>query len=93
MKVTILGVDADRGEIVSFVREKLERVKGRFKLSGSEIAVWLRDSNGPRGGIDQECSIRLHRGRHATVVVKCTHSSVRLAILGAIARLRRALTR
>ena len=93
MKVTIIGSDVDRREVVSFVGEKLERVRDRFKLSGSEIAVWLRDTNGPRGGIDQECSIRLSRARHTPVVVKFKHSSVRLAIIGAVARLRRALAR
>ncbi|MFO0416024.1 MAG: hypothetical protein ACK5Y6_01930 [Pseudomonadota bacterium] len=93
MKVTILGINADHGEVSSFVREKLERVLARFKLTGSEIAVWLRDTNGPRGGVDQECSIRLCRARHAPVVVKFKHSSLRVAVLGAIARLRRVLTR
>jgi putative sigma-54 modulation protein len=93
MKVTVLGSDADRREVVSFVLEKLERVRSRFKLSGSEIAVWLRDINGPRGGIDQECSIRLCRARHAPLVVKHKHSSVRVAVVGAVGRLRRALSR
>jgi putative sigma-54 modulation protein len=93
MKVTILGSNADRREVVPFVHEKLERVRERFKLTGWEVAVWLRDCNGPRGGIDQECTIRLQRARHAPVVSKCTHSSVREAITGAVARLRRALAR
>ena len=93
MKVTILGSNADRREVVPFVQEKLERVRERFKLTGWEIAVWLRDCNGPRGGIDQECTIRLHRAHRAPVISKCKHSSVREAITGAVDRLRRALAR
>jgi putative sigma-54 modulation protein len=93
MKVTVLGIDSKRDEVVSFVEEKLERVESRFKLTGAEFAVWLRDINGPRGGIDQECSIRLCRSRQAPVVVKCKDDSARVAILGAVARLRRALAR
>ena len=93
MKITVLGSESDRGEVVSFIQEKIVHVQSRFKLTGSEIAVWLKDINGPRGGVDQECSIRLCRSRHAPVVVKCKHSSVRAAILGAVARLRRTLAR
>lgn len=93
MKLTILGTDSDRAEVISFIGQKLGRVQERFKLTEVEVAVWLRDTNGPRGGIDQECSIRLSRARHAPVMVKCRHSSVRVAIQGAIARLRRALAR
>jgi putative sigma-54 modulation protein len=93
MKVIIQGTDVDREEVSAFVGEKLERVLKRFKLAGAEIAVWLKDTNGPRGGVDQECSIRLCRSRQAPVVVKCTHSSVRMAILGAVARLRRVIAR
>ncbi|MFN4895288.1 MAG: hypothetical protein ACK5GN_04245 [Pseudomonadota bacterium] len=93
MKVTILGVDTERDEAISFIRAKLERVRDRFKLDGSDIDVWLRDTNGPRGGIDQECSIRVTRARQMPVVVKCRHSSVRSAVLGAICRLRRAIAR
>jgi hypothetical protein len=93
MKVTVLGIDSKRDEVVSFVEEKLHKVQARFKLRGAEFAVWLRDINGPRGGIDQECSIRLCRSRQAPVVVKCKDGSARVAILGAVARLRRALAR
>jgi putative sigma-54 modulation protein len=93
MKVVVLGVNPERSEVVSLVQEKLDRVRERFKLTGTEIAVWLRDSNGPRGGIDQECSIRLSRARCTPVFVKYKHSSVRAAVLGAVARLRRALAR
>jgi hypothetical protein len=93
MKVTVLGMDSKRDEVVSFVEEKLTKVHARFKLTGAEFAVWLRDINGPRGGIDQECSIRLCRSRQAPVVVKCKDCSARVAILGAVARLRRALAR
>jgi putative sigma-54 modulation protein len=93
MRVTVLGIDTDRDEVVSFAQEKLARVRDRFKLTGAEISVWLKDSNGPRGGVDQECAIRLCRAHQAPVVVKCTHSSVRAAILGAVARLRRVLAR
>jgi hypothetical protein len=93
MRVTVLGIDTERNEVVSFVQDKLKKVRDRFKLTGAEISVWLKDTNGPRGGIDQECSIRLCRAHKAPVVVKCTHSSVRVAILGAVARLRRALAR
>jgi len=93
MKVTILGIDVERKEIISFVREKIDRVQQRFKLSGAEISVWLRDINGPRGGVDQECSIRLCRANRSPLIVKCKHSSVRAAILGSVARLRRVLAR
>ena len=60
MEFTILQHD---GKLDQALRDRIERrlssALDRFGQQVSRVAVQLRDLNGPRGGVDQECRIAI----------------------------------
>ena len=55
----------------TLVERRIRFALSRFEPRIASIDVRLRDINGPRGGIDQQCRLVVRlRGRYASVVVE-----------------------
>lgn len=79
------------GTLRSFAEGLLARKLGAHASAIQHAQVRLSDINGPRGGIDKECRIRLAMGRSGAV--QATHSAFDWydAVIGAVAVVRTAV--
>ncbi len=81
--------DADR----NYIRRKLGRKLGRFAFSIERASVRVEDVNGPRGGIDKRCRIKIVLTGLPSVLVDEQHHALQAAIDGALVRVERAVRR
>ena len=94
MKIEILT----RGfELTESLREHLER-RITFALSGRSdqirrIEVRLSDTNGPRGGFDKRCRVKINVPRLQDIVVEDTQTNLYVAIDRATDRAARTVNR
>jgi putative sigma-54 modulation protein len=85
MKLLIHGVHLSlTAELKEAVREQiLEPLQRLIDDEAAEVEVYLRDNNGPKGGLDQECSITLHlpglSAVHVSELTEDVHKSIQLA--------------
>jgi putative sigma-54 modulation protein len=77
-----------RRQVHQRVREALERFTDRVHT----VVVRLEDQNGPRGGVDKRCRIRL-RGPQLSIVLEHRHSDAHEALVRVLRRAVRALAR
>jgi ribosomal subunit interface protein len=61
--------------------------------SVQDVSVRLRDTNGPRGGVDKACRIVAWLRNRVTVVVEAVHGDLYAAIDAASAKLKEAVRR
>ncbi len=74
-------------------RRHFDRALSRFRESIVDVHVYLKDVNGPKGGIDKAALVKIDLGNQQSVVVE-TESSNLLAAIGLSARrARRAVRR
>jgi hypothetical protein len=64
---------------------------GRFERRVARVTITLRDLNGPRGGVDKECSIDVESRRGRGAFGRATSANEYAAIAKACARIRRQL--
>lgn len=69
-----------------YLRRKLNRVLEKFAAAIERTSVRLEDVNGPRGGIDKRCQVKIIVRGLPTVYVDERDSSVQAAIDRALAR-------
>jgi ribosome-associated translation inhibitor RaiA len=62
------------------VGRKLGMKLGKFAASIERISVRVTDVNGPRGGVDQRCRVKVVLSGLPSVVVERRHSSLEAAI-------------
>jgi ribosome-associated translation inhibitor RaiA len=79
------------------VRARAERSLG-FALASfgavvETVTIRLGDVNGPRGGVDKECSVTARLRRKGSVRVTHRHHDLRAAVDGAAERLARRIAR
>jgi CBS domain-containing protein len=74
--------DADK----DYLRRKLGRKLGKFALSIERASVRIEDVNGPRGGVDKRCRIKIVLIGLPSVVVEEQHHSLQAAMDSALAR-------
>jgi ribosomal subunit interface protein len=86
------GFDLTEG-IRAHTRRRLAFALGRSALHLSRVAVLLADINGPRGGRDKRCRIRVRLHPAIEVVVEDTESDLYTAIDRAAERVGRAVVR
>jgi CBS domain-containing protein/ribosome-associated translation inhibitor RaiA len=77
----------------AYIRRKLGMKLGKFAPSIERITVRVEDANGPRGGIDQVCRIKVVLSGLPSVVFEKRDASLEAAIDGALAGVERGVRR
>ena len=77
----------------SYMRRKLGTRIGKFARAIERVSVRIRDVNGPRGGVDKVCAIKVVLTGLPSVVVEQQHASLQAAVDGALQRTERAVRR
>ena len=90
IRVTGLSLDADDR---AYIRRRLGEKLGKHAESIERVTVRLVDVNGPRGGVDQACRIKVVLSGMPSVLVEHTAASLKPALTGALAGVERAVRR
>jgi putative sigma-54 modulation protein len=69
-----------------YLRRKLGMKLGKFARAIERVSVRVRDVNGPRGGVDKLCRIKVVLSGAPSVVVNEQHASLRAAMDRALGR-------
>ncbi len=94
MRISIRASSAKATDAVrQYVQRRLLRSVGHHASRVESVHVRLRDVNGTRGGVDQQCSLEVSFARLRPIVAESTQRTLRLAVDEACARLERALLR
>ncbi len=75
----------------TYLRRKLGRKLGKFASSIERTSVRVEDVNGPRGGVDKRCRIKVVLTGLPSVVVEERHHALQAALDGALVRAERAV--
>jgi len=76
-----------------YIRRKLGRRLGKFASAIERVSVRTEDVNGPRGGVDQVCRIKVVLSGLPSVVFESRDASLTAAVDGALAGTERAVRR
>ena len=74
-----IGVELHE-EAREYIRRKLGMKLGKFAPSVERVSVRVFDVNGPRGGIDQRCLVKVVLSGLPSVVVERRHMTLQAAI-------------
>ena len=77
--VRLIAVELDNVER-AYIRRKLRMKLGTFATSIERISVRMTDMNGPRGGIDQVCNVKVVLSGLPSVVIERRHAALHAAI-------------
>jgi len=85
MKVTIVkrGVVVDDA-LRAFVQDKVEMTLGRLANDVRSVRIQLKDTNGPRGGLDKRCLVTIAGTRFEACVVETRDVGIHAAIAQAL---------
>lgn len=81
--IRVSGVDLDDKDR-NYIRQRLGLKLGKFAESIERVTVRVRDINGDRGGVDQECAIKVVLSGRPSVVAESRSSSTRGAVNAAM---------
>ena len=90
--IRVFGVDLDRDERAA-IRERLGRKLGKHARPIERVTVRLRDVNGPRGGVDRVCTIKVVLAGLPSVLSEKSAASVGEAFSLAVSGAERAVAR
>jgi len=74
-------------------RERIEHALDRFAPYVVAVDVFLGDVNGPKGGRDKRCTIRVSLPNRTTVPIESLRSNLYVAIASSARRARRVVRR
>jgi hypothetical protein len=77
--VRVIGVELDDDES-AYIRRKLGMKLGKFAASVERVSVRVTDANGPRGGADQVCHVKVVLSGLPSVVIARQDAALRVAI-------------
>ena len=75
------------------IERRLRSALGGFSRHVGGVRVYLRDVNGPRGGVDKTCRVVVHLPGTGRAVVAGTAAEVYALVARTAGRLRRAIKR
>jgi ribosome-associated translation inhibitor RaiA len=81
--VRVIGVALDDDQ-QALIRRKLGMTLGKFATSIERVSVRVTDANGPRGGVDQLCSVKVVLSGLPSVVIERQHAALDAAIDAAL---------
>ena len=90
--VRVFGGELDPDDR-TYIRRKLGMKLGKFAPSIERVSVRVEDVNGPRGGVDHACQVKVVLSALPTVVYVEQDASLAAAIDGALAGSERAVRR
>ena len=90
--IRALGVELDPDDRI-YIRRKLGLKLGKFAASIERVSVRVQDVNGPRGGVDHACRVKVVLSEAPSVVFVGQDASLAAAIDGALAGTERAVRR
>ncbi len=76
-----------------FVDRKLEFALDRFQLSPADVEITLEDINGPRGGQDKRCRLRVGNTKRTRVLIEETGSDLQRVLSRTVDRMEQALAK
>jgi ribosome-associated translation inhibitor RaiA len=90
--IRVLGTSLNKNTR-SYMRQKVSRALRKFAQSIERVTVRVKDVNGPRGGIDQLCRIKVVLSKLPSVLVDTRHALLDVAFRNVLARTERAVRR
>ncbi len=92
MRLAARGIELS-ADLKDYVKRRAHFSLGRFAGRIRSLFVTLSDVNGPRGGIDKLCDIRVDVGLRQQVIVRERQATIHAAIAFAVERAERAVQR
>jgi putative sigma-54 modulation protein len=86
------GASLDAGDR-AYIRRKLGMKLGKFARAIERVSVRVRDVNGPKGGVDKLCAIKVVLVRLPSVMIEQQHAALQAAMDGALRRVEVAVMR
>lgn len=80
-------------DLKDYVRRRVHFALGRFSGKIRSVSIRLVDVNGPRGGVDKGCDIRVNVLHRQDVIVRERQANIRAAVALAVERADRAVQR
>jgi ribosome-associated translation inhibitor RaiA len=90
---TSIGRGAFPEEIEEYVRHRFAFALGRFGPRLADVFVRLEDLNGPRGGADKRCTVRVRVQGGGALIVEDTATEARACVDRAADRLHHTVAR
>jgi ribosome-associated translation inhibitor RaiA len=92
MRLAAHGIELS-GDLKDYVKRRVHFSLGRFAARIRSLSVRLGDVNGPRGGVDKCCDIRVDVGLRQKVIVREQQANLHAAVAFATERAERAVQR
>jgi ribosome-associated translation inhibitor RaiA len=92
LRLTSHGIELS-DELRRFVERRARFGLGRFAARIRSMAIRLKDVNGPRGGVDQSCHVKLDLGFEKPVIISERRENAFSAVSFAMDRAARAVRR
>jgi CBS domain-containing protein len=86
------GIELDQDDR-AYIRQTLGMKLGKYATSIERVSVRIKDVNGPRGGVDQVCRIKVVLSGLPSVVFQSQAASLKDVINGALTGVERAVRR
>jgi ribosome-associated translation inhibitor RaiA len=90
--IRVAGVELDQDQKAA-IRQSLGMMLGKYATSLERVSVRVEDVNGPRGGVDQLCRIKVALSGLPSVVFESQAASLQDAINSALTGVERAVRR
>jgi putative sigma-54 modulation protein len=93
MDMRMTGNVSISAALKTYTERRLRSAFGKTTPVFSEVEVRLSDVNGPRGGVDKECAMRVALQRAGVVFVRASGEDAYATVDKAASRLKLAVTR
>lgn len=90
--ITTRGVDLTVN-LREFLQRKLLFALDRFSLSPQDVEIVVEDINGPRGGEDKRCRLRVGNSKRTRVLIEETGADLQRVLSRTVDRMEQALAR
>ena len=90
--IRVAGVELDDDDR-AYIRQRLGMKLGKFATAIERVSVRVQDVNGPRGGVDQRCRIKVVLSALPSVFFESQAHSLRGAVNGALTGAERTVRR
>jgi hypothetical protein len=79
--------------IESHITNRIWFVLSRFSDVVKKVEVYVSDENGPKGGIDKSCLLRITTGNRTDLIIKDRQDDLYIVVTRALSRAKQSLSR